>query len=106
MRGRVIDGCAELLTVSPSLTVYLGIILFTFHKYRKSIESTVPLDTHGNPVSPDDLDDPLEGSQRHTIELEETMRLTAAVGDDSDEVNLDLSEKIPLFPLTPCTCSG
>ena len=28
----------------------LGIGLFTFHKYRKTIESTIPLDAHGNPV--------------------------------------------------------
>lgn len=27
-----------------------GIGLFTYHKYRKSIESPVPLDAHGNPI--------------------------------------------------------
>src|ERR1700685_4222144 len=32
----------------------LGIALFTYHKYRKSIESTVPLDAHGNPIELDD----------------------------------------------------
>ena len=32
----------------------IGIALFTYHKYRKSIESTVPLDAHGNPIEVDD----------------------------------------------------
>jgi solute carrier family 35 protein C2 len=31
-----------------------GIGLFTHHKYRKSIESTVPLDAHGNPIIEDE----------------------------------------------------
>lgn len=31
-----------------------GICLFTYHKYRKSIDSQVPLDGHGNPVSDED----------------------------------------------------
>lgn len=36
-----------------------GIILFTYHKYLKSIESTVPLDGHGNPVLDTEvIDDP------------------------------------------------
>jgi solute carrier family 35, member C2 len=29
----------------------LGIGLFTYHKYSKSMESSVPLDAHGNPIS-------------------------------------------------------
>lgn len=33
-----------------------GIVLFTYHKYSKSLESTVPVDTHGNPVEEDDID--------------------------------------------------
>jgi solute carrier family 35 protein C2 len=36
-----------------SITV-CGIGLFTYHKYRKSIESTVPLDAHGHPVIEED----------------------------------------------------
>lgn len=28
-----------------------GIGLFTQYKYQKSLESTVPLDAHGNPIS-------------------------------------------------------
>ncbi|KAA1478127.1 TPT-domain-containing protein [Dentipellis sp. KUC8613] len=30
-----------------------GIVLFTYHKYRKSVDSTVPLDAHGNPIEPE-----------------------------------------------------
>ncbi|THH18176.1 hypothetical protein EW146_g2767 [Bondarzewia mesenterica] len=37
-----------------------GISLFTYHKYRKSMDSTVPLDAHGNPISTDDNADVLE----------------------------------------------
>lgn len=33
-----------------------GIILFTYHKYLKSITSTVPLDAHGNPLSDPDIE--------------------------------------------------
>ncbi|KDQ06480.1 hypothetical protein BOTBODRAFT_121435 [Botryobasidium botryosum FD-172 SS1] len=33
-----------------------GIALFTFHKYRKSIDSPIPLDAHGNPIEPDSLE--------------------------------------------------
>ncbi|PSR84406.1 hypothetical protein PHLCEN_2v5443 [Hermanssonia centrifuga] len=32
-----------------------GIVLFTYHKYRKSIDSQLPLDAHGNPIE-EDLD--------------------------------------------------
>ncbi|KAF9047363.1 triose-phosphate transporter family-domain-containing protein [Panaeolus papilionaceus] len=36
-----------------SITI-CGIGLFTHHKYRKSMESTVPLDAHGNPILDED----------------------------------------------------
>jgi hypothetical protein len=54
-----------------------GIGLFTYHKYRKSLDSTVALDAHGNPISstlPEDveLDEreqfvPLRGRVRHSL---------------------------------------
>ena len=28
--------------------------MYTYHKYRKSIDSQVPLDLHGNPISEED----------------------------------------------------
>jgi hypothetical protein len=40
-----------------------GIGLFTHHKYRKSIESTVPLDAHGNPII-EETRDPARGWRR------------------------------------------
>lgn len=36
-------------TADPAL--FPGIALFTYHKYRKSIDSKVPLDAHGNPIN-------------------------------------------------------
>ncbi|KAF8973181.1 triose-phosphate transporter family-domain-containing protein, partial [Flammula alnicola] len=41
--------------VGVAITV-CGIGLFTHHKYRKSMESTVPLDAHGNPILEDEDD--------------------------------------------------
>ena len=34
----------------------LGICLYTYHKYHKSINSQVPLDLDGNPISHEDPD--------------------------------------------------
>ena len=31
-----------------------GIALFTYHKYRKSIDSPIPLDAHGQPIEDND----------------------------------------------------
>ncbi|PFH52067.1 hypothetical protein AMATHDRAFT_141107 [Amanita thiersii Skay4041] len=59
-----------------------GIGLFTYHKYRKSINSTVPLDAHGNPIQAgasgerDTLNE-----QGYHIELSETDRF---ISNDSD----------------------
>ncbi|TFK74541.1 TPT-domain-containing protein [Pluteus cervinus] len=61
-----------------------GIALFTYHKYRKSIDSTVPLDAHGNPIVVDDEDDRRD-LRSYGIELEETMRLTEQNQADYDE---------------------
>lgn len=53
-----------------------GIILFTYHKYRKSIESVVPLDGHGNPIpTVDDLSEGSNGHNGHHVELEESVGL-------------------------------
>ncbi|OCF44162.1 solute carrier family 35, member C2 [Kwoniella heveanensis CBS 569] len=41
-----------------------GIALYSFHKYQKSISSTVELDAHGNPVKEDDTA-PLMGTASH-----------------------------------------
>lgn len=52
-----------------------GIGLFTYHKYSKSMESSVPLDAHGNPISEIDED----GNP------EERVRLTAIPRSDADD---------------------
>ncbi|TFK25559.1 triose phosphate transporter [Coprinopsis marcescibilis] len=59
-----------------------GIGLFTYHKYRKSMESTVPLDGHGNPVADSDAYLEAEGA-----DAEETAQLTEFQEDD--DVRMD-----------------
>ncbi|KAL1681795.1 triose-phosphate transporter family-domain-containing protein [Schizophyllum commune] len=53
-----------------------GIVLYTYHKYRKSIESPVPLDPHGNPLSTDD--------EALGATYDETVRLTSSVGEGDE----------------------
>ncbi|KAI0055103.1 TPT-domain-containing protein [Artomyces pyxidatus] len=48
------DELTPLNITGVAITV-CGIALYTYHKYRKSVDSTVPLDAHGNPIV--DLDD-------------------------------------------------
>ncbi|KIY71104.1 TPT-domain-containing protein [Cylindrobasidium torrendii FP15055 ss-10] len=48
------DELTPLNLTGVAITV-CGIVLFTYHKYRKSVDSPLPLDAHGNPISlPDD----------------------------------------------------
>ena len=51
--------------------------MFTYHKYRKSIDSTIPLDAHGNPVVEDEGTnaDPALRSGQYTV-LDERQPLT------------------------------
>jgi solute carrier family 35 protein C2 len=42
------------LNITGVAITICGIGLFTYHKYRKSVDSLVPLDAHGNPILPDD----------------------------------------------------
>lgn len=46
----------------PVILFLTGIALFTYHKYRKSIDSPVPLDAHGNPIAMD-ASESLEGEE-------------------------------------------
>lgn len=64
--------------------VCLGIGLFTYHKYRKSIESPIPLDAHGNPIL-DMVEDPSRDLHSFGVELEETVRLTEEMEDDDED---------------------
>jgi len=64
----------------------LGITLFTYHKYRKSIESTVPLDDHGYPVTLEDVDGHDDGGAY--VELDQTDRTHAStVRTESEAVS-------------------
>jgi solute carrier family 35 protein C2 len=56
--------------------------LFTHHKYRKSIESKVPLDAHGNPIAEvDEVVGP--GDSGEYLSLEERTGLTGGTrGED------------------------
>ncbi|KAJ7647562.1 triose-phosphate transporter family-domain-containing protein [Roridomyces roridus] len=66
------DSLTPLNIFGVGITV-CGIALFTYHKYRKSLDSTVPLDAHGNPIS---IDQDADGMTMSHVELDETMRLT------------------------------
>ncbi|KAF9814578.1 hypothetical protein IEO21_05036 [Rhodonia placenta] len=52
-----------------------GIALYTYHKYRKSMDATVSLDAHGNPVVDGDTSDPYESLPLQGAS-DETSRLT------------------------------
>jgi len=71
------DQLTPLNITGVSITI-CGIILFTYHKYRRSIDSVVPLDSHGNPMSAhDSLREVGDEPRGYYVELEETMRLTS-----------------------------
>lgn len=57
------------------LKLFAGICLFTYHKYLKSIQSTIPLDGHGNPILPEE--EIALHPRDDTTELDETSRLTS-----------------------------
>ena len=63
----------------------LGIALFTYHKYRKSIDSKVPLDAHGNPIS-DDSSNEGDSHGLHVIADEERQPLAASI-EREDQVS-------------------
>lgn len=86
--GVAITTCGGLSTSSCQAhsiyTLRTGIVLFTYHKYRKSIDSKVSLDAHGNPIE-DEFED--NGDSHHLQDLadEERQPLAAAAEDRSAE---------------------
>ncbi|KAK0226184.1 triose-phosphate transporter family-domain-containing protein [Armillaria fumosa] len=70
------DELTPLNITGVAITV-CGIVLFTYHKYRKSIDSPVPLDAHGNPVLSDE--EFLDGDRGH-VHLGDSLPLTMARG--------------------------
>ncbi|KAJ6602199.1 triose-phosphate transporter family-domain-containing protein [Mycena sp. CBHHK59/15] len=79
------DNLTPLNIAGVAITV-CGIALFTYHKYRKSLEIAVPLDAHGNPISTEQsVTGPADGRTSHHVELDETARLTRG-SDEFDGV--------------------
>ncbi|KAJ4483681.1 triose phosphate transporter [Lentinula aciculospora] len=72
-----------------------GICLFTYHKYLKSIQSTVPLDGHGNPILMEE--EVALHSGEDLVELDETLRLTSGNRDDLDIHQFNESSSPMLF---------
>jgi len=71
-----------------------GIALFTFHKYRKSIDSPIPLDAHGNPIAPDSSDS-LEGEESQPL-TERRSYTDQAFEESTPEPRTDGGENAPL----------
>ncbi|KAF8879241.1 triose-phosphate transporter family-domain-containing protein [Infundibulicybe gibba] len=65
----------NLLNITGVSITICGIGLFTFYKYRESMESAVPLDAHGNPIILDSDNDDRHGYQE--VEQDETTRLNS-----------------------------
>ncbi|KAK0484397.1 TPT-domain-containing protein [Armillaria luteobubalina] len=79
------DELTPLNITGVAITV-CGIVLFTYHKYRKSIDSPIPLDAHGNPILSDE--EFLDGD-RGQVHLGDSLPLTMARG--SGEFHGDIS---------------
>ncbi|KAI0344530.1 TPT-domain-containing protein [Trametopsis cervina] len=62
-----------------------GIALFTYHKYRKSIDSKVPLDAHGNPIEEGEFADNENLHHLHDLVDEERLPLAASAENESAE---------------------
>lgn len=73
--------------------VVQGIVLFTFDKYSKSLDSNVPLDAHGNPVTGDVDDvDSTEGEMRPVVD-EERVGLTSEAGSQGEFEEVSQTKK-------------
>ncbi|KAJ7232767.1 triose-phosphate transporter family-domain-containing protein [Mycena haematopus] len=81
------DNLTPLNIIGVGITV-CGIALFTYHKYRKSLETAVSLDAHGNPISIEHtMNGAVDGRTSSHVELDETVRLTGG-SDEFDRVCL------------------
>lgn len=93
------DQLTPLNITGVSITI-LGIMLFTYHKYRKSIGSAVPLDAHGRPLpTEDDLSRRLSIQQNgfHVLQ-EDTIPLTVTSrGNRTFEEDETLEHQQPLL---------
>ncbi|CCL99847.1 uncharacterized protein FIBRA_01871 [Fibroporia radiculosa] len=69
------DELTPLNITGVAITV-CGIALYTYHKYRKSIDSNVPLDAHGIPIEDDDM-------------LDDSVALQGGLSDETQRLNPD-----------------
>ena len=71
------------------MTVLLGIALFTYHKYQKSLDSSIQLDGHGNPVESSELEEggaylELNQNESHDVQVVVNQSdLVSLLSDDS-----------------------
>jgi solute carrier family 35, member C2 len=65
------------------MTCGIGIALFTYHKYRKSINSKMPLDVHGNPIEDDAIEGTGSSHYLDNLADEERQPLAASAEDES-----------------------
>ncbi|KAG6861679.1 hypothetical protein C0995_013248 [Termitomyces sp. Mi166 len=94
--GVSITICAPIQSEVDSICI-TGIILFTYHKYRKSIESMVPLDAHGNPIITDeDLPLGTEGGENgYHVELEESRGLISTPRASDEVTAVEIERLMP-----------
>ncbi|KZT65966.1 TPT-domain-containing protein [Daedalea quercina L-15889] len=89
------DELTPLNVTGVSITI-CGIALYTYHKYRKSMETKVPLDVHGNPIT-DDEEDGDAGSLPLQESLAEERQPLAA----ESELNLESGHENRRVPRHP-----
>ncbi|WVQ78542.1 hypothetical protein IAT38_000628 [Cryptococcus sp. DSM 104549] len=70
-----------------------GIALYSFHKYQKSISSTVELDSHGRPIQSDDSSPLIDNAPHH-------YSTTASHDIDADHSSLPGTPGMPLTTLS------
>ncbi|KAF8524873.1 triose-phosphate transporter family-domain-containing protein [Hysterangium stoloniferum] len=75
-----------LLNMFGGFVAFCGIGLFTYHKYRKSIDSPIPLDAHGNPI---EVDEDIPESLR----LEETRPLAHSGNGNGNGIEFTLRQR-------------
>ncbi|XP_006460905.1 hypothetical protein AGABI2DRAFT_70443 [Agaricus bisporus var. bisporus H97] len=78
------DRLTPLNIVGVAITV-CGICLFTFHKYRKSLQSNLSVDARGNPITKEEEGNDAEGGEITAGVGEENIRL-ASEADELGEV--------------------
>jgi len=88
LSARVFGDQLTPLNITGVVITLCGIVLFTYHKYSKAIESTVPLDAHGNPITYEDEDETTSSAEGYRTVLRESDLPASRRSSDSDSVDL------------------